>query len=629
MNASSMQTGLDRRERMIERIRQAVPEPDQLIALLRAGNPRLYLQPEDFQRAQHAITDDGWARSTWTRLREHGLARLHAPLPTRELRDGHRLLYVSREIVDDIQTLCTIWKLTGDSAYSQRCIQIMLATTEFEDWNPSHFLDTAEMVHALAIGCDLLHEVLDQSTRDRIFDGIVAKGMEPGLSAYEGRVAGSDWPNWTHNWNQVCNGGLTMGALVIAEYAPRIAGRILREAIIRLPRAIGDHFPDGGWGEGPNYWRYAIEYTVPTIAALKHALGTDFGLSELPGLDKAGWFPIHMAGPTGRTFNFADADTVVIQSPQLFWLAHRFGQSAFATYQRRFAKPSALDLLWYMPEAEDEPSVSTTGYFRPHRLEVVTMRTAWDDPDAMFVGFKGGDNQVNHGNLDLGSFILESGGERFVEDLGRDDYNQTGYWSRARPDSPRWAIYRMRAEGHNTLVINPGTAADQCIDAQAAVVKLHAEPPKSFAVLDLTGAYPDSTRVQRGILLDHETHELIVRDEVQLKQPGELWWFLHTAADVALTSPRIATLTLNGKTLEARLEQPTRASFQIMAADPLPTSPNPEGQRDRDGFRKLAIRLTGIENCAIVVRLGHALGDTTRGKPKFEAPELDAWSARV
>ena len=82
--------------------------------------------------------------------------------------------------------------------------------------------------------------------------------------------------------------------------------------------------PDGGWGEGPGYWRYATEYNVYLLAALKTALGADYGLSKMPGFSETGDFPIYFAGPTGKTFNYADAHSSWHGAPQLFWLAVTF-----------------------------------------------------------------------------------------------------------------------------------------------------------------------------------------------------------------------------------------------------------------------------------------------------------------
>jgi hypothetical protein len=53
------------------------------------------------------------------------------------------------------------------------------------------------------------------------------------------------------------------------------------------------------------------------------------------------------------------------------------------------------------------------------------LRTSWEDPEAIFVGIKAGQdrNGRGHTHLGLGSFILEAGGARWALDLGRDDYN--------------------------------------------------------------------------------------------------------------------------------------------------------------------------------------------------------------
>ena len=36
---------------------------------------------------------------------------------------------------------------------------------------------------------------------------------------------------------------------------------------------------------------------------------------------------------------------------------------------------------------------------------------AWTDPEALYLAFKGGNNQANHGHMDIGSFVLDAGGK--------------------------------------------------------------------------------------------------------------------------------------------------------------------------------------------------------------------------
>ena len=95
-------------------------------------------------------------------------------------------------------------------------------------------------------------------------------------------------------------------------------------------------------------------------------------------------------------------------------------------------------------------ATGTTPYYP---ADVVTLRTRWQDGEATFMGFKAGEMGASHGNLDAGSFVLDALGTRWAVDLGGDDYALPGYFG-----SQRWTYYRLRAEGHNTLVINPGMA---------------------------------------------------------------------------------------------------------------------------------------------------------------------------
>jgi hypothetical protein len=256
-------------------------------------------------------------------------------------------------------------------------------------------------------------------------------------------------------------------------------------------------------------------------------------------------------------------------------------------------------------------------YFRG--AEVVTFRTAWDDRQALFVGFKAGDNKANHSNLDLGTFVLDALGERWAVDLGADDYNLPGYFG-----AQRWNYYRLRAEGHNTLVLNPGTAPDQDPQAAARIVKFTSRPDRSLAVADLSSAYAHYAReVRRGVAL-LDGGQVLVQDEVRAVQPAEVWWFLHTAAEITVADHgRRATLFQGSRRLEAEVLAPADARWTVMEARPLPTSPQPEKQHANPGVRKLALRLPNVTELRLAVRLV-PLGTETVPPPPAVQP-LEAW----
>jgi hypothetical protein len=115
------------------------------------------------------------------------------------------------------------------------------------------------MIPAAAIGYDWLYRFLSSHDRAVVRNAIVEKGLNAGLKVY---ASGGWWTKSPFNWNQVCNGGLTAGALAVADKEPTIAGEVLEEARASVPLAMASFGPDGGWAEGPGYWDYATAYNV-------------------------------------------------------------------------------------------------------------------------------------------------------------------------------------------------------------------------------------------------------------------------------------------------------------------------------------------------------------------------------
>jgi len=595
------------------------PAPDQILARLKPGHPRLLVSGEDLRQLAARTRQDATLRDWYNRLRERGRRLLDEPPSRYEIPDGLRLLSVSRRVVDRVYTLALLYHLEGDAAFARRAAQELEAAAAFPDWNPRHFLDTAEMTHAFAIGYDWLYAFWSPEQRAAWTRAIVEKGLRPALEVYR---RDSGWARSRHNWNQVCNGGIGVGALAVAEVESALAGETLAAAIRSLPRAMREYGPDGAWAEGPGYWRYATQYNVLFVAALQTALGTDFGLSDLSGFAEAGLFPIYITGPLDRTFNYADGGDGALRAPEMFWLARRFNRPEYAHHQLRLATGAPLDLIWFDPSQREAAARAAVAlprdkYFRG--AEVVTFRTAWNDRQALFVGFKAGDNKANHSNLDLGTFVLDALGERWAVDLGADDYNLPGYFG-----GQRWTYYRLRAEGHNTLVLNPSTTPDQDPQAAARIVKFASRPDRSLAVADLSAAYARQAReVRRGLAL-LDGRQVLVQDEVRAAQPAEVWWFLHTPADITVADDgRRATLSLRDRRLQAEVLTPAEARWTVLDARPLPTSPQPEKQHPNPGIRKLALRLPNVTELRLAVRLV-PLGSETAPAPPAVQP-LEAW----
>jgi len=553
---------------------------------LRRTHPRLMLLDADLAKIRKAIEEDDRAAGWYRHLLRRAKQLLREPTVTYELR-GPRLLHVSRRALDRIYTLGLAYRLTGERRFAERAIEELLAVCSFKDWHPPHFLDTAEMTHAVAIGYDWLYHVLTPEQRRRVRDAIVGKGLRPAWYCYR---KGRWWTRTRFNWNQVCNGGTAIGALAVADEEPDLCAYLLAEAVQRIRLAMRQYAPDGGWAEGPGYWHYATMYTVYMLAALESALGTDFGLSEIPGFSEAGMFRIYIVGPTGLTFNFADAHERAGSAPEMFWLARRFRRPVYAWHEVRYAgRGSPFDLLWFEPSfgRAERGNLPLDAYFRG--VEVVFLRSAWEDPKAIFVGFKAGDNRANHSHLDLGTFVLDALGKRWAVDLGSDNYNLPGYFGRKR-----FTYYRLRTEGHNTLVLN---GENQNPDAKAKIIAFKSTEGEAFAVADLSEAYRShAAKVWRGVGLVNGRRSVLIQDEIETAGVVDIVWSMHTRASVQVSGRR-ATLTEGAVHLLAEILEPEDAEFTVASAKaPAPQNPN-------KGVRKLLIRLPSVTGRVRVVVL--------------------------
>lgn len=572
------------------------PSVAQLLGQLKRQHSRLLLDHAGFGQLRQRIKTDAPLQKWDQQVSAHADQILKTPMPRHVIPDGLRLLSTSRSVVEHTYTLALMYRLHGQQRWAQRLWQEFEAVAAFPDFNPRHFLDTAEMTHALAIGYDWLYDAWTDSQRATIRRAIVEMGLKPGLKVYE---SGRGWPQGSHNWNQVCNGGLTMGALAIADEQPELAGQILRHALLSLPRAMQSYAPDGACGEGPGYWGYGTSYAAVMLAALESALGSDFGLANSPGFSQTGLFPVYMMGPTGRLFNFSDCGEHWSAATPMLWLAQRFHLPACAWFATTQAKPSAQAMIWYRGPGQSpvDLGLALDKYWRG--VEVVTLRSRWNDPKALFVGIQAGSNLVNHNHLDLGSFVLDALGQRWAVDLGADDYNLPGFFG-----AKRYTYYRLRAEGHNTLVLNPDAGPDQDPRATARISRFVTEGPRAFAIADLTPAYARSAhRVQRGLSMI-ERRCVLVQDELEADKPADVWWFLHTPATVTTSDDgRLATLRQGGAALRARLLVPAEARFTVQPAEPLPCSAHPERQARNDHVRKLTIHLPATAALRLAVLL--------------------------
>jgi hypothetical protein len=549
-------------------------------------HPRLLLLGGEEGPLRQAVTAD----AHWRGLHESILAECEALLaePTlQRIQIGRRLLSVSRECLRRVFFLGYAHRLTGQERYLRRAEQELLAVAAFSDWNPSHFLDVAEMTLGVALGYDWLYAGLSAETRATLRQAMLEKGLRPSLDKRY-----NSWLTATHNWNQVCNTGMLYGALALYEDQPDLARTLINRSLRTIGRSMGDYAPDGAYPEGYGYWGYGTSFNVLFISALEKALGRDFGLAAQPGFLKTAGYLQHMTGPTGLPFNYSDAGNTGGLQPAMCWFAARQNDPSLLWVERSRLRettekkqdrrnrllPAAL--IWgHRIRLDELPVPRQTVWSGGGKNPVALLRTSWTDPAAAFVGLKAGSPSVNHAHMDVGSFVYEVDGVRWAVDLGMQEYESleskgVKLWGKEQ-DAQRWDVFRYNNLAHNTLTVN---GEFQRVEGFAPLTGVSADPAFRSATTDLAALYPGSlSAARRGVALD-AAGRLLVRDELRAgTAPATVRWTMVTPATVRLLAPNQAELIQDGKKVLVTVESPARVQFQTRPADPTHDydAPNP------------------------------------------------------
>jgi hypothetical protein len=182
------------------------------------------------------------------------------------------------------------------------------ATFNTADYCYSFYSDVAEFTAAFAYAYDWMYDAWTDEQRNAIMWSIINLGLRYGLNSYTQETGYGWWQTTNGNWNNVCNGGLTLGALAIANEDPTgIAQQLLSNTVANVKEnGVMGVQSDGTWSETQDYWYFGNQGLSQMISALQTATGSDQGIfSANPAFNLTGWFHIYGTGFVEK-FNWGD-----------------------------------------------------------------------------------------------------------------------------------------------------------------------------------------------------------------------------------------------------------------------------------------------------------------------------------
>ena len=501
-------------------------------------------------------------------------------------------------------------------------------------WNPTHFLDTAELTAAYAIAYDWLYDYWTADQKSSIMSTMIEYGLSNGLIAYSSNdpLAFGWWTNNTEgNWNCVCNNGLTMGALaILGDDTTGTAEQLLS---MTIPSALQNcamaPSSDGTWSETANYWYFGTTGHAEMASSLLTATGSTFDLTTVnPDFQLTGLYHMYVSGP-GSLFNYGDCgpNKYSTTANAMMFYGQQYNMPEYQLFQRdQFDAADPWSMFWYNPTVTGAfwDGLALDHFFDNSTDQWASMRSSWTDENALYVAVKAGTLQGHqtHNDLDCGDFVVDALGVRWFGELGSGNYNAEGYFSTDAQDSDRWLYYRKMTEGQNTILVNQqnqnvlaaptvthGTSGT--VQGSSTVMDVPSDSSAYF-IADLTSAYFNvyvlrmrlyaefaltiipSTSFSRGVHLINGRKQVLIQDEINAQQ--SVMWRAHTNATVTVSTDGLtATLTIGSATTTVQLlNPPSGAQFTTMEAVRFSTDPpTPAGNPDQpnDGVTVLVISL--------------------------------------
>lgn len=418
-------------------------------------------------------------------------------------------------------SLATLLYLLGRSELKETIENYLLIICEEHTWVvPPHEgrlidLYAADTGLTLADVISLIGRDLSSTVVQRVHTEIDKRIFQP----YLNHTSEHKWYKNSDNWNAVCNSQIAATFLLIEKDASRKAHAI-KTALDSLAVYIETAFNnDGSTSEGIGYWNYGISWFVIFSEMLRASTNNSIDLLQLDRIKKIATYPSKIQLASGMFVSFSDvnSDNLTFNPGVLQRLSDRTSENSLLEL---IIEPSELDyhgitgmlryLLWWDGLTH---TFNPVGDSLLPDAGIVRLVNITSDQTPVTIAIKAGHNGENHNHNDIGSFIVNIGGENFITDPGAGLYNKD-YFSEKRyenifANSYGHSVPQIDTNLQSTGEIFSGKLAG--VDSNEETKKVTIEFGKAYNIADLK-------ILKRSLVLpikDNFDADLIIEDEFE------------------------------------------------------------------------------------------------------------------
>lgn len=610
------------------------PTPQQIAADIRENlatktHPYIYASKEDFEEIkEYGFGKDEFLTKTYSGIKKKAdeyltLDVLDYGNEGLDITKSERILSTAVNAIERISFLATVYNVENDIQYAERAWKELDHLVSQNHWTHT-LLDNSSACVAASIGYDWLYDYLGPERREKVVAAIKSKSLDIITDIYTNPDLYSTWRNPTGttqtgavfnpmNHSSHNNSHFIVGALAVADTDPDYSAYIVSNALSAAEPMMNVLNPDGGCYEGTGYWGYIGSKFGMAFAAMQSALGTMYGYDKVPGIAKTGYFPIYMQSSYGNMVYNDMYNNVKTSDEEIFFLAMMSGDKALQKLCVDRGFFGAFIAMWYDVEddfSNAEISLTLDKQFR--NVDAISMRDTWQGQQEIFTGFRTQQANVSHNDAGSGGFALDAFGERWVTGLGKENYDLPNYWDQQTQKGVRWTYYARRPEANNCVVINPDGDVGQIVSARPEIDTFITKERGSIANSDLTSAYADDAKsYTRAVTLFNDRKAYKVQDEIVMHKPSEVYWFMNiNSKDITISEDGKSVIAKkNGKMLHTAISANADFEITVMNSEPLPTSPNPDGQTKFRETRKIAVHFKDVSDLNITAVLTPILSE--------------------
>lgn len=474
----------------------------------------------------------------------------------------------------DMLDLSLGYVISGKPAYRDLGVAALMKVCEWPTWYIGYEPNRAVLLQAAAMSYDWLHEELGPARAEKVAAKIASECEEMSkflMGPGKGSIRQS------HSMAPRTYAPFGVAAIAIKGECPN-ADEWIKLARESVPQWVDAALDDDGafyYGSEGCYNTLALNYVLGFYIAYRRLTGQ--GLADTPKLrknvlfqlyklepqrDGQGQFCVYTRQGAGCPQNMVGLAAELNDGLARWYFEYVHGPQGLSAKGNIFsAEDRAAPLLWWQDVPIEYPDSSRrlgrAMHFRGSGRAV--SRTGFESVEDIHFALECGPPKQGHSQADVGNFILNAYGERFIEDPGT-----TGSYA--------WG---MTAGAHNLVLIDgvgPAVRGEGSIEAF-----LHTDSV-DYLLANQKAAYDAQARVQRAqrhVLFVRPSYFVVVDDVKKDDKPRRYELLLHTTRERrARFRDRTVVASNPGFTLRG-----SRADMQIEFASPRNTHlslPTPE-----------------------------------------------------